>query len=228
MSAWGSFPTWWVKARLLKQLDAHANTIGTHIAALKLYLAIALLVDFNTRAATLTYDELIEWTNLSRPMLRPGLTVLEETGVLRIVREYRHRYEQVTLIDDPRFMKIPKARARKALRSLPNRGASVLAALKIYLTLLHVRDSRGIAATISHEKMQDYTGVRPNKIRSGVDHLVAHDLVHVRQNDERSTPGRPVHTYDLRGLFDPRGFDAQEVERGGNESAALSGQQRQA
>ncbi len=221
LSTWGSYPTWWVKAGVLPHLDARAGSVGRHISALKLYLAIALQVDFKTRRATLTVDELIELTNLSRPMIRPGLHVLENLGVIETVRRYRHEYAQVAIPGDQRWMKIPHEKGRIALRALPNRGASVLAALKIYLVLLHVRNSIGPFATISHETMQKLTGVRPDKVKSGIDHLVAHALLHVVQDDERSQPGRPVYIYKLLGLFDRRGYEAP-TESNGAEIAPVS------
>lgn len=176
--SWGSFPTFLLKEKeILPRLEARAQETGTHIAALKIYLGVAMSVDYHTRRAELTNDELVEITNLSRPMLKPAIRVLEECGLIQVERGYRHTYVQTT---PPHAQSegrtgyhwkiVPDGSIKKALKELPNRGVSVLAALKIYIVLLYVTDATR-KARMSHETMCSYTGVQTNKIRAGRDDL---------------------------------------------------------
>lgn len=199
---WGSFPSGWLADLVLPRLEARAGLTGTHIGALKIYLAISLSADFHTRKLEISNDDLTVATNLSRPMLKRSLGVLVAAKILAIHASRPLTYE---LLDpaEGRFAQVPYGRASQALRKLANRGESVLAALKIYLTLLWLRDTTTGYASIGHEKLQQYTGVRPNLIRAGLDHLVIHGLIHIQVDEAWSRTGRQVHRYRLLGYQDP-------------------------
>lgn len=211
MSRWAAFPCWWVRQKLLPALDATAQKTGVHIAALKIYGAIALSADFRTLSATITNDDLMAFTSLSRPMIKPAVIALENLGVISVNRDgYRHEYTLVQANGETRWMKMPYDVMARLLRELPNRGTSSLAALKEYFTFLAIRD--GTLVRVSHETLQKYTGVRPNRILRGVDHLVGHGVVHVRQDDSATRPGRPSHIYTLLGDFGDRRVQGNPIQ----------------
>lgn len=204
-SNWGSFPNWWVKGELLPQLDASAGRVGVHIAALKVYLLVATAVDFQTREVGISFDDLEAGTGLSRPMLKPALDSLMALGVLAVRNTRPTTYVQVENEYYRYFAQTPVDLLQSALRALPNRGASALAALKLYVALCHLRDRDGSnTARVSHERLQKLTGVRPNAVRQGVDHLVNHRLVHVQQDDDMTRIGRPANQYKILGIGDRR------------------------
>lgn len=200
---WGSFPSGWLTAQLLPRLEARAGLTGTHLCALKLYLAISLAADFRSRKLEITNDDLTIATNLSRPMLKRSFDALTALGILAIHPGRPFTYELLDPTGGSIFAKVPYGRASLTLRKLPNRGESVLAALKIYLILLRFRETSSSDASIGHEKLQQYTGVRPNLIRSGLDHLVNHALIHIHVDESWSRIGRQVHRYKLLGYNDP-------------------------
>lgn len=200
---WGSFPSGWVTNQVLPGLEARGGLTGTHIGALKLYLAISLAADFHSRRLEITSDDLTAVTNLSRPMLKRSFNTLKASGILAIHPGRPLTYELLNPTGEVFFAKLPYGRASLALRKLPNRGESVLAALKIYLILLRYRDTFSSDTAMGHEKLQLYTGVRPNLIRSGLDHLVNHALIHIQVDESWSRGGRQVHRYKLLGYNDP-------------------------
>lgn len=206
MSSWGSFPKWWIGAELLPELEATSEETGKNIAALKIYLGLAMHADYESRVLQVTYDDLEKTTGLSRPMIKRGLDALVRIGVIAITATRPATYK---LVEDPNsklFAQIPISLLKTALRDLPNRGASALAALKLYLVLCHLRNFDGFSpVTVSHLRLQELTGVRPNALRQGLDHLVNHRLIHLQQEaSDESHKGRPVNRYILLGIVDRR------------------------
>ena len=201
---WGSFPTWWVKVNKLATLHATAGEIGTHIAALKIYILLATKVDYQSKSVALSYDDLEIGAGLSRPMIKPAVRRLVDIGVLAVANTRPVTYTLIGSETYPLFAQVPVDLASAALRVLPNRSRSSLAALKLYITLLFVRDRNTSFARIAHETLQSYTGVRPDSIKQGIDHLVNHKLVHVQPEESTSKPGRPLHVYLIRGIVNRR------------------------
>lgn len=211
MEKWSSFPRWWIDDRLSKftgGLDA-----GVHMAALRVYLGITLHSDFNTRLGAPTWDLLGEVTGLSRPMIGKGLLALATKGILEIdSSSYRHQYKLVSLSEAPGFVKVPRNRLRKELAKMPTRGAHALDCLKLYLALLRLRQRNSFQVPISHRKIVDWTGIKPNRIRAAIDVLINHGLIHVTIA-ESSSLGHPHNVYQLLGFLDHRA-DANKPEEG--------------
>ncbi|MEA9749386.1 hypothetical protein VDF76_20835 [Xanthomonas campestris pv. raphani] len=204
MSAWGTFPAWSVGAKGLGPLRGSDGMTGAHIAAMKVFMAVALEVDFHTRESDITNDRLMHLTGLSRPMLRPGIDALEGQGILQVdSTKYRNRFRQVT-DGTERWSKIPTEVATKAMRAMSNRGLSVLAAWKIYLKLLESRNTSYAQTLISHRKLVEAMSLPTRDVAAGIDHLVNHSLVHVRQHDVVGSSGHPVNQYNLLGQFRSR------------------------
>lgn len=202
MEKWSSFPRWWIDDRLSKftgGVDA-----GVHMAALRVYLGITLHSDFNTRIGAPTWDLLGEVTGLSRPMIGKGLAALAAKGVLEVdSSHYRHQYQLISLSDDPGFVKVPRNRLRKELPKMPTRGAHGLDCLKLYMALLRLRQRNSFQIPISHRKIADWTGIKPNRIRAAIDVLINHGLIHVTIA-ESSALGHPHNVYQLLGFLEHR------------------------
>lgn len=207
MSAWGSFPSWPVGPLALGPLRGGANKLtGRHIAAMKVFIAVAIEVDFTTRSSEITNDRLIHLTGLSRPMLLPAVETLADRGVLNFDNSgYRNRFTQVPSAENTRWTKVPVDLATKAMQQLPNRGVTVLAAFKIYLKLLESRSKGSSKTLISHRKLVEAMSLPPRDVAAGIDHLVVNRLVHVRQHPTLNTAGHPVNEYDLKGPLNGHG-----------------------
>lgn len=216
MERWAAFPTWWVRDGLLRRLDAASATTGAHIAALKVYLAVAIVSDYVTRSAEISVTQLQVVTGLSRPMVTAGTAVLEKIEVLAVNRSgYRNTYSLLQASDQVHWMKIPVSAIRLRLKDLPNATASGLAAMKLLLVLLTTRQRRSHEAPISHRKLQKHTGVRPTMISKGISHLIAHGLVrHANKPAYTDAAGHPVNTYYLLGIFSEGKDSADDVAAG--------------
>lgn len=202
-TTWGSFPKGAVETASLATLTGARGEVGAHIAAHKIYFALALEVNFETRSAELGMSYLQDRTMLSRPMVARGTSALEAAGVLRVDRDgYRNRYSQ--LPDDPNaFRKVPRFLIRQVLGRRLTRGASVLAGWKLYPVLLYLRNGSTGETLASHETLQRYSRVRPELVSAGVSQLVEWGLVRHRPT-ETNRSGHPSFVYRLMGDFGGR------------------------
>lgn len=198
---WGRIDSQWVFESGLKDLPAGVLE-GTHIAALKVLLTIGAYLHYPTNKSKLSITDFEEVTGLSRPQVLKGIKKLVDIGVIEKDRTgYIHVYK-LHISDDRRWAKVPKDKITKSLRSLPNKGYTALAALKILVLLLVLRSKHDDRSRISHVKIVEYTGIATGKVRAGIDHLCNHHFLHLYLDDSRSKgEGRYAHSYQLLGDF---------------------------
>lgn len=202
MTRWASFPRW--AAEELTAFVAGSNA-GAHMAAIRIYLALALESDFTTRVAAVSWTALQSITGLSRPMITRGIETAEEAGVIEVDRSSgTHSYRLLRRGDEIAFTKIPAAQLRSALPHLPTRGFHALDALKVYVALLTVRARDSDKASIGHKKLATRSGVQPRRVRAAIDVLINHRLIHVMR-EESTEVGHPYNEYLLLGF---RGSEA--------------------
>jgi hypothetical protein len=203
MKTAAAFPSWWIRDKRLKLLGGGASTTGQSIAALKVYLAIAISADELFSEVRTSITQLQVLTGMSRPMLISGIRSLDEIGTLAVDRSgYRSAYKLVQAEGQTHFSKLPRDTVRARLRNLPNATAEALAALKVYLTLLTVRQRNSHLAPISHRRLQAYTAIRPSVIAKGTSILIEHGLVrHSNKEMYRNAEGYLVNTYYLVGTL---------------------------
>ncbi|WP_254051211.1 helix-turn-helix domain-containing protein [Stenotrophomonas sp. ESTM1D_MKCIP4_1] len=197
---WGSFPKAAVDSGKLASLTGANGEVGAHIAAHKVYLALALHVNFHTRQVEMGMSFLQERTALARPMLSRALSALEQAGVLQVERDgYRNRYTQ--LLHEPNaFRQVPRVVTSQALKFKFNRGVTVLAAWKLLLVLLFLRDGKTGESLATHDTLQRYSRVRPEHVSAGISQLVEWGLVRHRPT-ESNRNGHPSFVYRLMGDF---------------------------
>lgn len=199
-TTWGSFPKGAVESAQLASLTGAGGDVGIHIAAHKLYFALALEVNFVTRQVEMGMSFLQDRTALARPMLSRALGALEQAGVLQVERDgYRNRYTQLLHVPNA-FRQVPSFVTRQALKLKLNRGVSVLAAWKLLPVLLYLRDRKTGDALAMHETLQRYSRVRPEHISAGISQLVEWGLVRHRPT-ESNRNGHPSFVYRLVGDF---------------------------
>lgn len=202
MTRFGSLLTWWIRDQnlTLKAFRAGGEA-GASIAALKVLLALAVLVDFRSRSVRSSLSDLAELTGLSRPMLIKGIKDLEIRGILTVDRDgHINEYKLVATMTDERWAKVPYDLLRVTLRDLPNRGAVPLAALKVYLKLLEIRPNPTAKVALSHQKLRDFTGVQKRQIKPALDILFSHRLLHI--DAVESEAGSKHNVYRVLGLGD--------------------------
>lgn len=200
--SFGRFPSAWVMSDGLRQFSARKRP-GEHIAALKLYLVVAAYSDFKSWMSTLSLSDLENITKLSRPMLIGGSRILEQNcliskGRLRQTATYTMKPEGA----EPRWAKVPEDAIRRGMRSIPNRGRSALASLRIYTLFLAMRDNKTCEAKLSYKTIASYTGVRPADIRHSVSLLVNAGFLNVIQAEYDYDEEKISHNiYVLSGDF---------------------------
>lgn len=203
MSRWSSFPRRWVFERL-SRFPAGPNS-GAHMAALRVYLALALRADFNDRLVSISLTDLQTLTGLSRPMVTKGIATAVSTSLITVdATGYRHTYRLRDHEGDPAFAKIPTARLCTALPKLPTRGFHALDALKVYLALVLVRPRDSFTVPISVRNLADRSHVQPRRVRPAIDVLLNHRLIRIVELGSEGS-GQPHHAYRLLG------FDASDI-----------------
>jgi hypothetical protein len=201
MSRWGSFP----RSVGDKLTDFPAGKdAGAHMAALRVYLALALVADFSTRVASVSWTALQEVTGLSRPMVKRGIATAETNGLIAIdTSNHRHSYRLLAQPDEVAFIQVPLFQLKASLPNLPTRGFHALDALKVYMTLLAVRSRNSDKAPISHTKIVLWSGVQPRRVRAAIDVLINHHLVHIVSAESKTT-GYAYNEYQLLGFTNPQ------------------------
>jgi hypothetical protein len=188
------------------------NEAGASVSALKILLAIVSEIrqegpDDGPRAYV-TYTQLQEITGLSRGMIRPGLEKLR--GLVKL-EHGDGRENAYSIIGYPPpgaggWAMVPTARLRKlgVLKKLSTRSTLDLAALKLYLVLTAFRDARSGEASISYEKIGDYTGLDRNDVSRAMSRLIDLDLVRIHSGRESSDGERfGYNRYVILGLGGP-------------------------
>src|SRR5579872_5563757 len=97
-SRWGSFPRWVGDTLTVFKAGKDA---GAHMAGLRVYLALALAANFDTREASLSWSALQRQTGLSRPMVMKGLAAAEKAELIAVDKSgHRHSYRLLRRSED--------------------------------------------------------------------------------------------------------------------------------
>jgi len=184
MNKWVKLPTAWINAGGLKSLRWDRGKGGNNIAALMVLTVIAHHADAETGNASVTYYDFEKATGLSRAKISGGLDVLEALNIVeRSVERRRSRYKLLGMAKSGWGMfpanSLYTNERINFMQEFNLRKATELNALKLWFLFIARRGIDTNAANISYDKIEEYTGISRDKIRSGISLLVTHDLVHV-------------------------------------------------
>lgn len=186
--SWVQMPTNWV--RFERGLDRFSVArLGNSVTALKLYLGItaahaqSTLPGLEREGISLSYVDLTRLTGAARGMIGPSLELLD--GLISIRQGKGRRTNEYLLEGFPArggWGKLPAAHLLKsgALLQFEPRARSDLAALKLYILLVAVRDSRRGLAEISYTRATEYMSTTRDYVSKGISKLIEADLVVVR------------------------------------------------
>ncbi|MBN8742557.1 MAG: hypothetical protein BGP24_07630 [Lysobacterales bacterium 69-70] len=200
--SFGTMPTSWVAEGALREFSPKAGVLGRHLAALKCYLTIAAHHRANESGVVLAYPDIGEIAKLSKPSIIEGLEILRSMELIRIeskASRNTNRYVFPELAKN--FRKIPQDRVFCFLREFSNRHPRYLDALKAYFTYLHLRDHKTGVAVISHKRLVEYTGIRPESVAAANSVLAACHFVQIRTTENWGAVGHPNNEYTLLGDF---------------------------
>lgn len=182
---WVGLPSKWIENGGLKEFRWNKDGVSgaDRTAALMLLLSMAHHADQDTGRIKMTYDQLSMATGLSRAKISSGLMVLAKTNLVARISESQSFYCLVDYdLSKSGWCKIPARRLYgseqiAAFKDFSLRRPTELHALKLYLLFAARRSNATNTANISYEKIEEYSGIGSNHIKSAVSFLAALGLV---------------------------------------------------
>jgi len=224
VSEWAKMPVDWIREGGLVNFSDESYSLksmwvkedrsarNTCVSSLKLYLTLCCRADFTTGNASVTYEELIRLTGLSRPTVAKALTRLEMGGLIQRKAQPLRKGSSILIcgwLESKSWAKIPKRwlydgsfGAKILMLTEFNFSRASLSALKVYIALLAYRDSnRGGIAMLSYDRLALVTGVKRHHIADAITRLYDLRMISFRQGDfsEASDFSR-TNRYLVRGL----------------------------
>ncbi|XXQ68006.1 hypothetical protein ACKLNO_10415 [Neisseriaceae bacterium B1] len=205
--AWVRLPIWWIRTvksecYLLKTAFPSSRR-GEGIACLKVYLALLTNIDFKSGVVEkMTYQDIEDVADVSRPMISKSLKALSELGLLSIQRKGRSNRYCLKIADgsSTQFAKAPKWILENCLSNIPNKGVHALNALKIYIYLLHLRDNSLDDVKVSYENMARFLGINRQFIRKSLMILVTAGFITIINANKTKDNQRECNIYHVKGL----------------------------
>lgn len=176
---------------------------ASSMAALAILIALAISLNVATRGKTfdpgnprpkrigVTFDELHKMTGFGRSSVASGVKLLVQIGAITKVKVGRASLYELPGIDvDGHWAQLPQNKLLRpdgatAIKRWP-RTKVTLGALKIYLTLVALRNRHFDTASISFASLTKWTGVRREDLRQAIGFLQAHELVAISdEKDDR-------------------------------------------
>ncbi len=201
-------PSSWINEQHgLKQFTWAKTTGPDNVAALMVLMAIAHHSDKMSGEATLTYDQLVQATGVSRSKVAAGLVRLE--GFKLIEEPTGGGRSQYRLANYDPYNGWAQFPARSlydaegriwAFKEFHLRKPAELDALKLYLLFAARRDRQSNLAKISYETIHEYSGVSKNNIKRALSLLAVEGLVHVERFRSSLSDIGVVNAYRLAHL----------------------------
>lgn len=199
--SFSALPSKWILDKNLVKL--RRDSAGKITAALKVLLALNLSMDFKEKVTSrVSYSNLEKLTNLSRPMIRAGLSILLEQQIISVAdkkSKNKGLIYRFNTFGSEGWARVPKDQIEFFLKNLNNRGKTSLSALKIYLTLISLRNNESDIANIGYEKLREYTGLQSNDIKPGIETLFEFRMISVYQELDNSTRKYKSNSYVIIG-----------------------------
>lgn len=212
---WVKMPSRWVldsSNPVLCQLRWMGPRKSDQISALIIYMVLVhhandeLVAQYSGVGwCALTYTRLEEITGMSRSKISGGLRVLRDIGLVDISRCGTSNFYHVA--DYGQYSGWAKLPARpmysKDMKRAPVfhefylRSRNELNALKVFFLVVALRDNMKNYATVSYERICDYTGLRRNDVRPALSLLVNKALVHVDSFPTGMNEFSSANTYRL-------------------------------
>ncbi|HUO22632.1 MAG TPA: hypothetical protein VMU59_08970 [Caulobacteraceae bacterium] len=217
-SRWARLPNSWIYDDKLTAFSAAPSRRGAAGAALKLLIAIVVRAVNKTAAdagpdqgsALLSYDQLMELTDLSRGMVAKGVALLKASGIVTVEAApgVTSRYRLSGYAVGDTFGRMPKALLYrgpsvvqlKTLYELSLRNEADVNAMKLYLLICGTQDRNTRIALINHHTIWLKTGIPEKKIRRALSVLYEHGLVSHVVVDQAEAGKPPAAGYRVLGL----------------------------
>jgi hypothetical protein len=206
ISNWVRVPTLWIRESGLSELKWKSGGAGSdNTAALMSLVAIAHAANQDNGIAYATYDKLCVATGLSRAKLSNGLDVLTDIKVIERIPEGRSTYRLMNYDPKMGWGKLPAKSICSgdgilAFKELTLRRPAELNALKLFFLFVAFRDQASNMTKISYTKIEQYTGIERDKIKSGISLLASLSLIYVEHVPSEESPLGIANAYRIVGL----------------------------
>ena len=204
---WVRLPSTWIDERGLAGLSWKAGGAGSdNTAALMALTAIAHAADQETGIARLTYDDLCDLTGLSRAKASNGLEILRGINVIERGPDGARSTYQLVNYARSHWAKLPvKSMYRRAGRiaafdDFQLRLPAELEALKLFFLFVARRGRTSNVAHIGYEKIEEYTGIKRGRIKTGLSLLATLSLVYVEPIPSGTNMYGVSNAYRIVGL----------------------------
>lgn len=204
---WVRLPSKWIAEYRLGSLSwKNGGTGADRIAALMALTVIAHSADEETGIARVTYDHFCDTTGLSRAKVSSGLDELQRIGVIeREPDDARSNFRLAAYKRDGGWAKFPlrsmySSNTIAAFNDFRLRRMAELDALKLFFLLVAMRNNRANVALIGYDKIELYTGIPRNRIKTAISFLASLSLVYVEHIPSRESPNGVANAYRIVGI----------------------------
>jgi DNA-binding transcriptional ArsR family regulator len=202
---WVRLPSAWIETKGLNQFVWKGGDGAGQLAALMVLMVIAHHVDAKSAIASLTWDDLVAATGISRSKLANGLAILAERGLIVREPEGRSTFRLCHLGDGTSWAKLPAKplygeTGLRAFQDFTLRHRTELDAVKLYLLFASRRDDARNVALLGYPAIEDYAGIGRNHIKKALSILLIHGLVVVDPVQSGISTYGVAHGYRLSHL----------------------------
>lgn len=204
MRPFARMPRQWILDSGLRRFMWRGRDKSTHAAALMAYIAIVQRA--NNGVAVLSLEQLAHATYLSRQKVHDATELLHAVGLVAKQSGTGRSGSAYTLCDyDKTWQKLPALTVTekgKALlfKDFHLRKKAELDALKLYLLLVAFRDDSDNSTKISYDKIEEYTGIERNSIKSAIDVLIHHNFIRLESLAPLNWDFGKMNVYRIRGV----------------------------
>lgn len=207
MRTWVRLPSQWIDQHRLREIS-WGNGGSSNTAALMVLTAIAHHADEIHGVSDLTYDQFEVAASLSRVKISEGIKVLESRELISrsTARRSRYRLCNYGRIEEGGWAKFPASRMYNGsgqivpFQTFRLRSRAELDALKLFFLFVGRRGTDTNAANISYDKIEQYTGIERNRIRTGISLLIENLMIQTEQQPSNSSEHGVSHAYRIAGI----------------------------
>jgi len=207
---WARIPSSWIQNNGLKPFSI--RNCGVSIAALKVYLVLAFKYHDerklnNCDGVKTSYDLICENAQLSRPLIKPALIMLQEECLIRYDKNQRGNTYFIQNYSRPGWAKIPISHwfEKEIFSHLDTRQHCTLYVLKLYFVILAFMKNHTQYTKLTYDSIEKYTNIPRKKIKSTINQLIHLKLIEFFQpNSYLDSEGKRKvegsNTYKILGL----------------------------
>lgn len=198
-------PNAWIEARGLKEFTWGTANRVEGLAALVTLMVMAQHADQETGHVKVTYDVLQRTTGFSRTTISAGLGLLETRFIERLNKQSEFRLRDFDPGRNYAFLPAKPLYNEKGqiafFHDLKLRKQVELSAVKLYLLIASRRNWNNNLAHISHERIEEYSGIHHDDIKQAVSFLAGNGMIHIEHMPRQisqygySSAYRLVHLY---------------------------------